>query len=422
MDRSRAETAQAVAHVRQPRRLKAGISTALIALLAACGGGGSSGTAANANPPTASKLSAAAQIGELAFKDPALSASGQMSCQSCHDPAFGHGPSPFNAITAGVVALGGAQLNRPGTRAVPAINYLKFNTAFHFDKDGTPTGGFFWDGRASGLAEQAREPFLNPVEMANSSVQDVVAKLASASYAAQFKQVFGANIFNDAETAYSRLAFAIGQYQLEDPDFAPFSSKFDAFQQGKAQLATPELRGLALFNDPRKGNCAACHISTQTDGHPPLFTDFTYDNLGLPRNAAITANADASRFDLGLCQSSALNGALRPDLCGAFKVPSLRNVALQTCLFHNCAFTDLTQAVRFYVQRDTNPEAWYPLNAAGQPDKFNDLPAAYHRNVNTTEAPYDRVPGQAPVLSDAEVDDLVAFLKTLSDGWQALPP
>jgi hypothetical protein len=78
--------------------------------------------------------------------------------------------------------------------------------------------------------------------------------------------------------------------------------------------------------------------------------------------------------------------------------------------------------VRFYVQRDTNPEAWYPLNAAGQPDKFNDLPAAYHRNVNTTEAPYDRVPGQAPVLSDAEVDDLVAFLKTLSDGWQALPP
>ena len=396
-----------------------GASLVLAGLLAACGGADSGERPAtgdgSSSPP---QLSAAARIGELAFKDPSLSASGRMSCQSCHDPAFGHGPSPFNTITAGPVALGGADLNQPGTRAVPSINYLRFNKAFHFAKDGTPTGGFFWDGRAQSLADQAGQPLLNPAEMANASKPDVVAKLARAGYAEQFRVVFGADVFDDPEVAYARLAYAIAQYQQEDPDFAPFSSKFDAFQNGRAELTAQELRGLALFNAPNKGNCAACHSSLATDGHPPLFTDFSYDNLGLPRNAAIPANADPAHTDLGLCQSSALQGAQRPDLCGSFKVPSLRNVARKRCLFHNCAFTDLAQAVRFYVSRDTQPQAWYPPDAQGQVVAYNDLPAAYRQYVNTAEAPYDRRLGQAPALTEAEIDDLVAFLSTLSDGWQ----
>ena len=159
-----------------------------------------------------------------------------------------------------------------------------------------------------------------------------------------------------------------------------------------------------------------CHPSARgSDGSMPLFTDFTYDNLGLPRNPEIGANADASYYDLGLCQRADLT--TRTDLCGAFKVPSLRNVAVRQAYFHNGYFKSLKEAVTFYVQRDTNPEKWYPLNADGSVAKFNDLPAQYHRNVNTTEVPYNRKLGDAPALTDSEVDDVVAFLNTLTDGY-----
>ena len=174
--------------------------------------------------------------------------------------------------------------------------------------------------------------------------------------------------------------------------------------------------GLALFNDPNKGNCASCHTSAKgSDGAHPLFTDYTYDNLGLPRNMEIPANLDANYFDLGLCGRADLNA--RFDLCGAFKVPSLRNVALRKTYFHNSAFKSLKDAVTFYVQRDTNPEKWYPLNSDGTVNKFNDLLIAQRGNVNTTEAPYNRLIGDVPALSDAEVDDVIVFLRTLTDGW-----
>src|SRR5262249_18815396 len=159
------------------------------------------------------------------------------------------------------------------------IRYLRFNRAFLFDSEGTPTGGFFWDGRAASLQEQAGEPFLNPREMAMGSKADVVARLAAAPYAAEFRALFGANVFTDAEVAYDRMTFALAQYQKEDAEFTAFSSKYDAFLRGRATLTEQELRGLALFSDPAKGNCAACHPSARgSDGSLPLFTDFTYDN------------------------------------------------------------------------------------------------------------------------------------------------
>ena len=145
-----------------------------------------------------------------------------------------------------------------------------------------------------------------------------------------------------------------------------------------------------------------------------MFTDFSYDNLGVPRNAALAQNDDPAFHDLGLCGRADL--ATRTDLCGAFKVPSLRNVALRGALFHNGRFTSLKEAITFYVQRDTNPEKWYPRRADGSVDKFDDLPKSLRGNVNTSEAPYNRRPGDAPALNDGEIDDVVAFLKTLSDG------
>jgi cytochrome c peroxidase len=378
------------------------------ALLAACGGGG---TASDVGTPAPAPLSAQAALGDKIFADVSLSASGRQACASCHSADNAHAPA--NDLS---VQLGGPLLDQQGTRQAPSINYLSFNTAFHFDAEGTPTGGFFLDGRAASLDAQAGEPFVNPVEMANASVADVIDKLSRAAYADEFRGVFGADIFSRPDDAMKAVKLALAQYQREDGEFHPFTSKYDEFLRGKAQLSVQELRGLALFNDPTKGNCIGCHPSGKSaDGSFPLFTDFTYDNLGIPRNPAIAANADPAHFDLGLCERPEL--ASRADLCGAFKVPSLRNVARRHVFFHNGRFSSLKDAITFYVQRDTNPEKWYPLNADGSVDKFDDLPARYHANVNTVEVPYNRHPGEAPALSDAEVDDVIAFLQTLSDGY-----
>ena len=252
--------------------------------------------------------------------------------------------------------------------------------------------------------------------MANADKASVVVKLAAAPYAAEFRRVFGDRVFDDVDGAYQRMTLAIQQYEREDVEFNAFSSKYDAFLRGQATLGDQELRGLALFNAPDKGNCAACHPSARgSDGSPPLFADFSYDNLGVPRNPEIDRNADPAYFDLGLCQRADLTA--RTELCGAFKVPSLRNVALRQALFHNGRFKTLKDALTFYVQRDTNPEKWYPLARDGSVQKFDDLPSAYRGNVNTTEGPYHRRPGDVPALSDAEIDDVIVFLRTLSDGY-----
>jgi cytochrome c peroxidase len=396
------------------RAARGAVALLLACALAACGGGGGGGSDSSGSSSSSSDgLSAAAQLGEQIFQDTSLSASGRLACISCHDPAFGHA-SPF----ATPVALGGAALDQQGSRTAPSIRYLRYNSAFHFADDGTPTGGFFWDGRADSLRAQAREPFLNPVEMANPDIASLVARLAAAPYAAQFRQVFGDAIFTTPDAAFDRMTFALERYQLEDPAFAPFSSKYDAFVAGRATLTAQELNGFALFNRSDKGNCAACHSSTRPANAPgALFTDFTYDNLGVPRNMAIAANADATFNDMGLCGHIRTDLAARTDLCGAFKVPSLRNVALRTHFFHNGAFSSLEDLIRFYVRRDTDPQLWYSQDASGNPISYDDLPAALRGNVNTTEVPYNRRPGDQPALTDSEVQDLAAFLRTLTDGY-----
>jgi cytochrome c peroxidase len=351
-----------------------------------------------------------AQLGAKIFVDQSLSFSGKQSCQSCHEPARAHGAPDGHAGQPG----GKDTLPDQGGRSSPSIRYLKFNSSFAFANDGTPTGGFFWDGRATSLKDQAGGPFLNPAEMANDNVADVIAKLAQASYAAEFRQVFGEDIFSRPQDAYDRVKLALQAFEQEDPAFAPFSSKYDAYLDGKATLTAAEQRGLVLFNSPAKGNCAACHPSAKgADGSHPLFTDFSYDALGVPRNWGLkTIKDDPTFYDLGLCAVAGFEG--RTDLCGAFKVPSLRNVAARGSFFHNGRFTDLKETLSFYVTRDTNPERWY-TQADDRVVKFDDLPENYRRNVNRTEAPYNRQAGDAPALTEAEIDDLIAFLKTLTD-------
>jgi cytochrome c peroxidase len=370
------------------------------AVLLACNGGDEPG------------LSAEAALGQRAFNDTILSASERQSCASCHAAEAAHAaPNDLS------VQLGGANGDVQGLRASPSLRYLAKNTAFHFDDEGTPTGGFFWDGRADSFAIQAAGPLLGAREMANGTKAAVVEKLRRAAWVDDFRALYGANALDDVDLAFDKLGQALQRFQLEDTIFNAYTSKYDAVLRGQAALSEQEERGRILFNDPAKGNCAACHPSAKNpDGSHPLFTDFTYDNLGVPRNTEIAANADPAYFDLGLCGRADL--ADRTDLCGAFKVPSLRNVALRRVFFHNGKFKSLKDALTFYVRRDTDPAKWYPLNADGSVNKFDDLPGAFKVNVNTSEAPYDRKSGDAPALSDAEIDDVIAFLRTLSDGWQ----
>ncbi len=354
-----------------------------------------------------------ASLGRAIFADPGLSASGAMSCASCHSPAHAHA-SPSE----GLVPPGGPGLDVPGFRTAPSLRYLDMTMPFGFDKEGTPVGGMNRDGRANSPLEQAARPFTAPHEMANASPAEVVAKVEHAAYADDFRAVYGANVFADTEGAFFRILFSIEQYERTAREFRPFDSKYDEFLRGRLRLSPLELRGLALFNRPDKGNCAACHPSARgADGSFPLFTDFTFDALGAPRNPAIPATADPDYYDLGLCGPDRIDLANRRDLCGAFKVPTLRNVATRHAFFHNGVFRSLSEAVRFYARRDTNPEEFYPRDANGVVQKFDDLPPALRGNVNTLEVPYDRKPGQTPRLDESEIAAIVAFLHTLTDGY-----
>ena len=364
-------------------------------------------------------------LGKRVFEDANLSEPRGLSCASCHAPehAFqGNNGSPIPGIAAG------SSPDKVGRRKVPTIMYKTYSPAFGLTKDvddGKETaeakGGQFWDGRASDLVEQAASPLLDPVEMNNPSIEVVVEKVKAGAYADLVTAVFGKAVFADPTTAMANLANALFAYEATER-FAPFSSKFDDYLRGKAKLTPEEARGFEVFTNPNEGNCIACHVGEVKSKDPTdwIFTDFTYDALGVPRNPAIPANADPTTFDLGLCKRPGIAGYLPKDvklesLCGQFKVPTLRNVAVAGAYYHNAYFTSLRDAVAFYATRDTDPQRWYPKLKTGEADKFNDLSGALKDNVNTEEVPYDRRPGQKPRFSDADIDSLVAFLKTLTD-------
>jgi cytochrome c peroxidase len=325
----------------------------------------------------------------------------------------------------------------PGLRSSPTLTYVSFTPAFHYS-DGTAFGGFFRDGRSPSLANQATQPFVTSFEMANPDAQAVLTKLVTRPYKNQFAAIFGAEALRDANTALTDIGLAIAAYETEAPEFHLFNSKFDAFQNGHATLTAAETAGFALFLNPTKGNCAACHIPTPVNGVPALFTDFSFDNVGIPRNWAIEANSATSTlpyapsdgvalgtpnyryYDMGIC------GPLRTDvgvtsLCGMFKVPSLRNSALRQHYFHNGVFGNLNDVVTWYATRDTDPKRWYVQADGVTPDiPYNDLPQLYDANINVVEVPYN--PALAPTLNATEINELVTFLCTLTDGYDPASP
>jgi cytochrome c peroxidase len=365
------------------------------------------------------RAAALSALGQKLFFDPRLSASGQLACTSCHSPAHEFGPPNARAVQ-----LGGADMRQPGLRAAPSLKYLQAVPQFtehYFDSpdeadesiDNGPTGGLTWDGRADTPSIQARIPLLSPFEMANRSPDAVVARARAAGYSPALAALGG----EDAD-AFTILLAALETYQEDWRTFYPYSSKYDAYLAGRSSLSPEEARGLALFEDPAKGNCASCHLSERADdGEPPQFTDFGLIALGVPRNTEIPANADPHYFDLGLCGPLRTDFTDRVEYCGLFRTPSLRNVVTRHAFFHNGVFHSLRDAVAFYATRDTDPAHWYPKRADGTIAVFDDLPSAYRENINR-DPPFGGQPGDRPALDDREIDAIVVFLGTLTDGWR----
>jgi cytochrome c peroxidase len=373
--------------------------------------------AAIPDPPPA-RIGAPAQaeptrvaLGRALFFDTTLSEPPGTSCASCHDPkqAF----AGDNGSDLGTAR--GSRTGHYARRNTPSLLYLRFVRRMHMiwdDDSDVPEafGGFFWDGRADSLSELVRQPMLHPDEMGNRSVKQVVGKIAHADYAAGLRAEFDDAFASDEQTMLA-IGLCLEAY-LTSPALSPFSSAYDDYVRGTTALSAREEQGLALFRDMDKGACSACHRLDPSSGLPEssLFSDYGYDVVAVPRNRALPHNRDAQRFDLGLCERK--DPRMHTDdpwFCGAFRTPSLRNVALRRHYMHNGVFSSLHEVVRFYATRSAAPTRWYGAR------KFDDLPQRHHENVNVDMPPYNQPEGETPRLGEDEIDAIVTFLHTLTD-------
>ncbi|MBT4482450.1 MAG: c-type cytochrome [Candidatus Latescibacteria bacterium] len=336
------------------------------------------------------------RLGKLLFFEESLSTPPGQACSACHAPEVA-----FADPESGLPVSKGARPGLYGNRNDMPAAYAAYVPPLHRNKEeGIWVGGLFWDGRANSLAEQAQGPPLNPLEMANPDTLTIAEKLRALSYAELFTEVYGPDALSNPSTAFTNMADAIEAYE-KTSEVSPFSSKYDRWLRGEMELSKQELLGLKLFEDEDKGNCAACHPSKSAEeGSPPLFTDFTYDNLGTPRNPENPfyslppeLNPDGFAFvDLGLGKT--VND---PAQNGKFRVPTLRNVAITSPYMHNGVFKTLFNVIAFYNTRDVaewpNPEV--------------------SDNVNKEEM------GNLG-LTNQEIEDLAVFLRTLTDDWNKL--
>jgi cytochrome c peroxidase len=383
------------------------------------------------------KLNPIEELGKKLFFDTNLSEPPGQSCAACHDPKVGW-TGPNAALNEGGAVYQGAVAARFGNRKPPSSGYAGECPVLDQDEKGDFIGGMFWDGRATGktlgdpLAEQAMGPFLNPLEQNNPDEKAVVMKVKNSNYFSLFEEVFpeakSMDWEKDAGKIYVFIARAIAAFE-RSAEVNLYSSKFDAFW-GKAKskglkveeikeknlkdyaalgMDDNELKGLMLFNT--KARCANCHTFKSADDKPPLFTDFSYDNLGTPKNPknpfysmpAEWNPEGKSWIDKGL---GGFLETAKPELAranyGKHKVPTLRNVDLKPqeglikAYFHNGFFKSLKDIVHFYNTRDLKEAGW---------------PAPeVEENVNRTEL------GNLGLTDDDE-QAIVAFLKTLSDGF-----
>jgi cytochrome c peroxidase len=340
-----------------------------------------------------SAFSTKERLGKLLFFEKNLSTPPGQACSACHAPEVAFANPEIE-----LPVSKGARPGLYGNRNDMTIAYAAFVPPLHYKKEESIwIGGLFWDGRANSLAEQAQGPPLNQLEMANPDTLTIAERLRALSYAGLFTEVYGPDALSNPSRAFTNMADAVAAYE-KTSEVSPFSSKYDYWLRGETELSEQELRGLKLFEAEDKGNCASCHPSRPAeDGSLPLFTDFTYDNLGIPRNPEnpfyslpSELNPEGFEFvDLGLGETVG-----DPAQNGKFRVPTLRNVAITPPYMHNGIFKTLFNVMAFYNTRDV---AKWPVPEVSE-------------NVNKEEL------GNLG-LTNQELEDLIAFLSTLTDGW-----
>ena len=415
-------------------------------------------------------------LGKLMLFDKQLSVNRNEACSFCHTPETGF-TGPIQSLNLSTVSYPGSVRTRFSNRRPQSYMYAPFAPVLHYNAlQGDFVGGNFWDMRASGYrlqnpsAEQAQGPPTNPVEMGLPDSACVAYRLSSAPYRRLFETVWGADSFsiewpadaarvcstpapppaNDqypvhldsqnrtrADNVYDHFALAIAAYEFS-PEVSPFTSKYDYVQAARDKFTPQEARGYALFRG--KAHCNECH----RDGGPgeePLFTDFTASNLGVPRNAGLqfyyegpkdssgyAPNPEANSYlDPGvggfLLRLKSLSGQLNPDsewiklapkFAGKFQVPTLRNVDMRPrpdfvkSYMHNGYFKSLKEVVHFYNTRDVLSRC--EPGAAGE--KVTCWPAP-EDSINMNRRQLGNLQ-----LTDQEEDAIVAFLKTLTDGYK----
>jgi cytochrome c peroxidase len=387
-------------------------------------------------PCVAGALTDLEQLGKRIFFDPTLSSPPGQSCSACHDPATGF-TGPDSEVNAGPAAYEGAVHGRHGKRKPPSAAYATPAPALHPDpEEDILVGGNFWNGRATGwllgnpAADQAQQPFLNPVEQNLFDASVVVEKVCGGTNGEALRAVFGQAVCGRTVEAYNAVAQALAAYEASS-EVNAFGSKYDWYLKDPRRypLNEQEARGLELFEAEDKGNCAACHPSRPgPNGEPPLFTDFSYDNLGTPRNPEnpwyrmpADLNPDGERW-----VDEGLGGFLRTvprfaerarATLGKHKVPTLRNVdkrpspGFVKAFMHNGSLKSLEQVMHFYNTRDTKPRC-EGLDDPRPAENCWPVPEV-EENVNTEEL------GDLGLTGEEEAA-IVAFMKTLSDGWE--PP
>ena len=370
-------------------------------LLVSCGGssGGGSGGGDDNNGSGASMRS----VGKKLFFDEDLSSNGNQSCASCHDPAAGFAdPNVTDAAPVSEGSVPGQLGNRNAPTAAYASLIPQFVPQVTQTADLTVSnfhGGQFLDGRASTLVDQAKAPFLNPLEMNNADKATVVNKVQNASYADEFIEVFGTNAFSNVDQAYDNIAAAIAVFETSS-EMNPFTSKFDAVMASNASFSASEQRGFDLFKGT-VARCGNCHTLNSPDATGSLFTDFNYYNIAIPVNTDNPAYVDDNMFrDGGLGDSPVITlTAEQAAEQGKFRTPTLRNVELTVPYMHNGAFATLNDVIRHYDITATDSFMFVP-------EVENDIALELNYRMDMPLG-----------LSVQDYADLENFMLTLTDGY-----
>ena len=388
---------------------KNSIVTAIAAslLLAGCGGGGNSTNKIG----NSLKFDTKEKLGESLFFDKNLSLNRKTSCATCHDPEKGFIDARFSeagkdqtVFVHGAFSVGDDDISLGGRNA-PTAAYAQFSPTFG-QVNGVYKGGQFHDGRAATLKDQAMGPPLDGAEMMMPDKGTVIERIEeNPDYVAAFKALYEENILEDIDASYEAMGESIAKFEKTEA-FAPFDSKYDRYLKGEYTFTPEEEGGYVLFFSNANTNCATCHSlnSRAEASQNELFTNFEYENIGVPRNIA----AMDARAALGLQASDATFKGLGatvndPAHYGKTKVPTLRNVAVTGPYMNNGVFQKLRTVIEFYdhmagLGHHTNPETNAPWGD-------NDHNATINRSVLTS----------TKALSDTKIRNLEAFLRTLTD-------